>query len=189
MADERIIIEIIGKNNATGGGGDSGDSGDGDTSKPKNPNDELAAELKKVFHPLADKKNGFFAKHEWAKAIYDQAKSTITTAFNVEINRYFSLNEAYLAETDYNNFKKVLNFSSQVFGSVASGTIAGAEIGGVWGSAIGAAIGLGASLFTSSISTAGQLSNYYQSLNATVAQTNFSASRASLINNSEGTEN
>ena len=111
----------------------------------------------------------------------DRANSLSQNSALSVVNRYFSLSENYMAETDYNNVMTVVNKVK----SFASTVSTGASIGGVAGALVAAAA-WGTNEF---ISYQNRMSGYYQALNATNYQTQFDRSRLGLTNEGKGTEN
>lgn len=181
----KIVIEILGEN---GSGGDS----DEKKKKDEDKFDDVSEIISGILHPFATINKEItdnFPKSKFAFMFFDQAKSIVTSAFNAEVNRFFTLTENYVAERSYNGIKQTINTATGFLGAMGAGAIAGAKAGGGYGAIIGAVLSGGGYIANSFINSAATMSSYQQSLNATVAQTNFSASRASLINNSEGTEN
>lgn len=119
-------------------------------------------------------------------------ETTINTVENVAdsaINRYTTLQEDYLTAQTYSNVKSTISRAKQLGGSIVSGAVSGMATAGPAGAVIGAvssAISFGANQY---LEYQKRMSSYYQQLNATNFQTNYSASRLGLVNNGRGTEN
>lgn len=182
MADTRkITIEIL-----------SGDSQTSEKkSKKKDANDELSKTINKIFHPIQSIEAGTIAKFALANQIYQQVKANFWTAVDYTHNRYFSLSEDYMGQVNYNNTKNIYSRAKSYATSAATGFISGMTLSG--GNPV---LGITGAI----LSTAGQavgdvfsyqekISNYYQSLNSTNAQTEFSRQRTGLYNEGRGTEN
>lgn len=119
-------------------------------------------------------------------------ETTINIVENVAdsaINRYTTLQEDYLTAQTYSNVKSTISRAKQLGGSIVSGVVSGMATAGPSGAVIGAissAVNYGASQY---LEYQKRMSSYYQQLNATNFQTNYSASRLGLVNNGRGTEN
>lgn len=163
---KKIIIEIIDSSNSSSGG-------EGESESP------LIKLLPQEEKPKQKKKKS-------AEEIYlihsaKRAVQTLGNSISLSINRYFSLQEDYLAENLYSNVKTAIGKAESLYGSIKAGGLAlgpaGMLIGGVMWSA------------TEALSQHQRYSNYYAQLNATNAQTEFSQKRAGLYDNGRGTEN
>lgn len=119
-------------------------------------------------------------------------ETTINVIENVAdsaINRYTTLQEDYLTAQTYSNVKSTISRAKQLGGSIVSGVVSGMATAGPIGAVIGAISSVanyGASQY---LEYQKKMSSYYQQLNATNFQTNYSASRLGLVNNGRGTEN
>lgn len=119
-------------------------------------------------------------------------ETTINVIENVAdsaINRYTTLQEDYLTAQTYSNVKSTISRTKQLGGSIVSGVVSGMATAGPIGAVIGAISSVanyGASQY---LEYQKKMSSYYQQLNATNFQTNYSASRLGLVNNGRGTEN
>lgn len=113
---------------------------------------------------------------------------TIVNSAEVSLNRYFSMSENYMAETDYKNTMNVINKSTSFAGSVLLGAKAGAALG-PYGAAVGSFVMAASWLGNEAINYRQRMSNYYQNLNATNYQTEFDRTRLGLSNEGKGTEN
>lgn len=169
MAEERrIIVEIVSKNSEM-------------QTNPNNP-EEKKEELPgsqqsiKVKHISVDK-----TARSLTSMIKDRGEGLLRQSLTTTVNRYFSLSENYMAETDYSNVMTTINKGKSFVSTVK----VGAAIGGWAGAAIGAAA-WGVNEF---VSYQSRMSNYYQNLNATNYQTQFDRSRLGLTNEGKGTEN
>lgn len=107
----------------------------------------------------------------------------------VSLNRYFSMSENYMAETDYQNAMTMINKSKSLYSTMASGVMMGAAVGGPVGMAIGSIISAGTFVASEFVNYQQRMSNYYQNLNATRYQTEFDRTRMGLTNEGKGTEN
>lgn len=163
---KKIIIEIIDSSNSSSGG-------EGESESP------LIKLLPQEEKPKQKKKKS-------AEEIYlihsaKRAVQTLGNSINLSINRYFSLQEDYLAENLYNNVKTTFGKFEGLVGNIK----AGAGVAGF----VGATIGAGLWVTSEAINQHQRYSNYYAQLNATNAQTEFSQKRAGLYDNGRGTEN
>ena len=104
------------------------------------------------------------------------------------IKRYASLNEDYMTSQLMSNVKDTIDRTKSGINTIASGASALSAFG-PWGMAAGAIIGGATFLFDQHMEYQRRMSSYYQQLNASNFQTEFSSSRLGLINNGRGTEN
>ena len=154
--------------------------------------DELEKRFDKMLEPKKNSstsKKEVSAKQYFAGKAFDLTLNLITQTASTSINKYFQLSEDYMSENVYKNTMVMVNKAKSLGGTVISGAIAGAKVGGVWGAIAGgtiAAIGWGGSEY---IQNQAALSSYYQSINATSMQTEFSRTRAGLVDNGRGTDN
>lgn len=175
MADTRkIVIEIT-----QGNGGSS--------NQPSNKN-KVNKDFQELLHPLKKLKTEILGENVLINQAFDTAKKAILNSVSVTANRYFNLKEDYLSENLVNNALTAVGKVTSFGSAVASGAILGSSVTGI-GTAVGAAIAATGWVVNEGISMYGQLSNYYQSINATTYQTQFSRVRAGLINEGRGTEN
>ena len=153
---------------------------------------ELEERFNKMLEPKTknkNKKEKISAKQYFTHKALDQAFSLIKQTTSMSVNRYFNLNEDYMSENSYRNISTAVNKGVSLATTVVGGAMAGAKVGGVWGGIGGAiisTIGWGGAEFIQNQAT---LSSYYQSINASNMQTNFSRTRAGLADNGRGTEN
>lgn len=123
MADTRkILIEI----RLTGSNG-----------TPKPDPDEKPSET--ALQPTRNSEKALGAYSVLLNQAYQNAKSLVTSAVNYGVNKYFSLREDYIGETDWNATKSILGLVS----GFATTTVAGVMAGGVAGGII-ASVGYGA---------------------------------------------
>ena len=173
MEARKITIEILNTTKA---------EPDGENKKEKSASEEkFDGDLSKLLHPIKTAEKAMFGKHILAKQAYDQVKSVLGNAINSSLNRYYSLSENYMLETDIANLKTGISKATS-FGTTV---VSGAMVGGPWGAAIAAAGWIG----NEAISYNNSLSNYYNQVNTNNYNTNFSRTRASLYDNGRGTEN
>ena len=107
----------------------------------------------------------------------------------VSLNRYFSMSENYMAETDYQNAMTLINKGKSLYSSLTTSALAGGAVGGPFGVAVGAIIGATSWAANEYVNYQQRMSNYYQNLNATRYQTEFDRTRMGLTNEGKGTEN
>lgn len=103
-------------------------------------------------------------------------------------NRSLSLTENYLAQNNKAKTMKAVKSTASLASSIIAGVKLG-SIGGPIGIAVGTAVSIaswGAGQF---LNYQNRMSNYYQQINESNFNTEFSQVRAGLINNSRGTEN
>lgn len=193
------VIEII-----IGGTAETEGSGGGSGSKEKSSEDIFSDKIQKLAHPINTAKGAarkglesVLGKAGAAGALYfaGNAASTAYRLARMELNRSFSLKENYLAQNKITAFESemgaVKGIASTMGSSVAMGAMAGSSFGPV-GTVIGAVFGTVYGGVTSAmnvqIQKAETMERHNMQLNATNAQTEFSASRAALVNGSRGTE-
>ena len=82
---------------------------------------------------------------------FETAKRLIIQGVDVGLNRQFSINEDYMGETTYQNAKNVIGKVTSIASTIGGGTLAGAQVGGLWGAAIGFGI---SAIFTLSMKQA-----------------------------------
>lgn len=112
-----------------------------------------------------------------------------------EVNRYFSLTDDYISQNKANEIKTRISRFKTSLSSVAKGAAKGmaagsalGPLGQAFGIVIGAVSGLNRSVLEARIERNVKKEQYDIQLNATNIQTNFMASRASLVNGGRGTE-
>lgn len=166
MPDVRKIVVEINENKTTKVVNDSGD---------------VNVDVRSLLHPVKTLENVAFGKNTLVNQAYQNAKNLVIQALELSLGRYYALSEDYIAENSINNLKVGINKVSTLV-SVVGGA---AMVGGAAGAAM-AAVGWGASQIVSGINAK---NNYYANINAATYQTEFLKKRASLVDNSQGTEN
>ena len=168
MADDRkIVIEI--KSSSSVGKNDKKDEDNG------------FKNLNEMLHPLRTGEKILKGKSIIGYEIYNQTKQLISQTVSLSVNRYFSLAEDYMGQNSLNNISNNLNraanFSSALITAIQTGNpISGGLIMAGWG-------------VSQYIQNQSNLSGYYESINASNYNTQFSRIRAGLVNNGRGTEN
>ena len=203
MANGEITITILGE-------GGAGDGGGGTTNKKEKTPAELMREgLNKVLHPLRTAQEGIkdaaidllggsggatAAVGIGAKVLSDALAMAYSIAM-MEHNRYFTLTEDYLGQNKMNVIQTQIGTAKSMLSSIGSGAAAGMAAGMAGGPvamAIGTVIGAITSgakaVITTKMQTDQKVEQHNMQLNAINAQTNFMASRASLVNGGRGTE-
>lgn len=201
MANGEITITILGE----GGSGDGGATG----KKEKTPADLMREGLNKVLHPLRTAQEAVkdaaidllggsggatAAVGIGAKVLSDALAMAYSIAM-MEHNRYFTLTEDYLGQNKMNVIQTQIGTAKSMLSSIGSGAAAGMAAGMAGGPvamAIGTVIGAITSgakaVITTKMQTDQKVEQHNMQLNAINAQTNFMASRASLVNGGRGTE-
>lgn len=201
MANGEITITILGE----GGAGDGGATG----KKEKTPADLMREGLNKVLHPLRTAQEAVkdvaidllggsggatAAVGIGAKVLSDALAMAYSIAM-MEHNRYFTLTEDYLGQNKMNVIQTQIGTAKSMLSSIGSGAAAGMAAGMAGGPvamAIGTVIGAITSgakaVITTKMQTDQKVEQHNMQLNAINAQTNFMASRASLVNGGRGTE-
>lgn len=201
MANGEITITILGE----GGAGDGGAKG----KKEKTPADLMREGLNKVLHPLRTAQEAVkdaaidllggsggatAAVGIGAKVLSDALAMAYSIAM-MEHNRYFTLTEDYLGQNKMNVIQTQIGTAKSMLSSIGSGAAAGMAAGMAGGPvamAIGTVIGAITSgakaVITTKMQTDQKVEQHNMQLNAINAQTNFMASRASLVNGGRGTE-
>lgn len=195
MADGVIEIIIGGDG---GGGSESGSQVSGRKERAKNPHDAFVNKLDSLLHPGQTAKSKLMqtlkdnpAQIAQAGAILYMVKDMASTAWryaNMELNRSFSLKENYLAQNKMNMFHQQMGALKSTVSTIGSSVMMGAAAGGPWGAVAGLAYGVVKSAVDITVQKEQKMEQYNMQLNATNAQTQFSASRAALVNGSRGTE-
>ena len=112
--------------------------------------------------------------------VFNNTKNLINQAVNTTLNRYYALSENYKFQNTVTNLKTTLSTGRNLVSSI----VAGAEFGPV-GAIAGAVIGVA----SEGINLFNKYSNYYQQLNATNMQTEWTGKRMGLYDEGRGTEN
>lgn len=184
MADDRkITITILDSSESVGS------ENDGSSSEKLGVEEQLNATLKKMYNPVKDSAKKSEAKSVLINQTIEMAKKTFLNNVMFSLRRSNTLLEDYMGEMQLQHITTAINKGIGLGTAIASGASIGSKAGGVVGGAIGAGIGIlswGTNEFISGQATR---SGIYQNLNENVFQTEFSATRAGLINNSRGTEN
>lgn len=193
------VIEII-----IGGTAEAGSSGGGSGSKEKSSEDIFSDKIQKLAHPINTAKGiarkgveTLLGKEGAVGALYfvGHAVSTAYRLAKMELNRSFSLKENYLAQNKMTAFESEMGalkgIASTMGSSIGMGVMAGSKfgpVGMVIGAVFGTVYGGIASATNIQIQKAETMERHNMQLNATNAQTEFSSSRAALVNGSRGTE-
>ena len=127
-------------------------------------------------------------KADTFKKVAKDVNNSVLSLAEGTVNRFFTLNEDYMAQDLYNNVKNSINKAKSLKGTAISIGKVAKTIGGVAGATAGVALGA-ATIVTEMVNYRQRMGSYYQALNATNYQTGFSATRAGLVNDSRGTEN
>ena len=166
--DRRIIVEITSKI-------------DLDVTTNNQPEEEELPGSRKHIQKFNNEKTIDHKARSMAKMYFNRAKEFTSNSSTSVINRYFSLSENYMAETDYNNLMTRIGKVNSLWATLKVGSSIGGPIG-----TVAAAAAWGTNEF---ISYQNRMSGYYQALNATNYQTQFDKSRLGLTNEGKGTEN
>lgn len=207
MAEGKITITIIGSD---GGGGGGGDDSSVKKKKEKKPADIMQETLNKILHPIKSAEsamkdsvvdflggsNAAIAAVGLGTKVLGDALSTAYSIAIMEHNRYFALTEDYMGQNKMNIIQSQIGAAKTIMSSIGSGAAQGALIGSVAGP-IGAAVGAVIGMISNGIKTGinmrverdQKIEQYNMQLNAINVQTEFMASRASLVNGGRGTEN
>ena len=203
MANGSIKITILGSGDGSGTGGQQ-------KKKEKTSGDIMMDNLKKIMHPtktitegveqslieaLGGSEGAVMAVGLGEKLVSDVASVAFSIAM-MEHNRYFTLREDYIGQNKMSMFQTQMNASKSLLSSIMGGALAGAAKGLATGNPLAIATGAVFGGVSSGIKTGidmriqrdQKIEQYNMQLNATNAQTQFMASRASLINGGRGTE-
>lgn len=203
MANGSIKITILGSGDGSGTGG-------GQKKKEKTSGDIMMDNLKKIMHPIKTTTEGVeqsligalgggggavMAVGLGVKLVSDAASEVFSIAM-MEHNRYFTLREDYIGQNKMSMLQTQMNTSKALLSSITSGALAGAATGLATGNPLVIAAGAVIGGVSSGVKTGldmriqrdQKIEQYNMQLNATNAQTQFMASRASLINGGRGTE-
>lgn len=190
MANGEITITILSEN--------------GDVEKKeKTPSEIGHSKTKKIQNPISPDDSDFhILSEDIAKGLagigamlLKDATEVATTYALSEVNRYFSLTGDYISQNKLNEIKTRIGRAQSTASALRRGAAKGAALGAVGGpmlAALGIAIGAASearkSLVEARIERNVRKEQYDIQLNATNIQTNFMASRASLVNGGRGTE-
>jgi len=204
MANGDIKISIIGS-----GDGSEKKSG-GRKKKEKTPAEMMYDTIKKLVHPVQTAKTA--AEEDAINALGGTGKSAMFVGLGAKIvadvaqeaysiavmehNRYFSLREDYIGQNKMNAIQTQMSMAKSLLSSITGGALAGAAIGMSSANPAGVAVGAVVGAVTSGVKAGlnlriqrdQKIEQYNMQLNATNAQTQFMASRASLVNGGRGTE-
>lgn len=198
MADG--VIEIIIGSGEGGGTGSGGGGAARKKEKASNPHEAFANKLDSFMHPIRtgqaelmknlkqNLKPENVAKASAAIFVIKDIASQIWRYGNMELNRHFSLRENYLAQNKINMFHQQMDSIKGVASSIGSSVAMGAIAGGPVGAAAGLIYGAAKTAIDVTVKKEQKMEQYNMQLNATNAQTQFSASRAALVNGGRGTE-
>jgi hypothetical protein len=180
MADTRkITIEIL-----------NSESGSNDSEKSGNigADDNIGKTINKIMHPIKSAENVTIGKTVILNQAYQQAKQMLTQTIDLSLNRYYTLTEDYLGQTNYQHIRTAYGKVTGLASSIAGGAMTGGMAGPV-GAAIGAVIGATSWGINQTIQNQANLSGYYQDLNAANFNMQFNRTRAGLVNEGRGTDN
>lgn len=167
MADTRkIVIEIQGGSSSSDG---------------KSKEERESSLTSKLLHPIKSIEKATVGKNVLLNQAYQNTKSLVIQTASTSINRYFSLSEDYIMQNTVSNTMTTLNKVKGLGQSV----LLGAQIGGP----VGTFFGLGAWGVSEFITNQANLSSYYEGINAANYQTQYTRTRAGLVDNGRGTEN
>ena len=189
MASGEITITILGQGGASSS-----------KEREKTPSEIEQSKTEKLQNPLSSDGDigvstiaGTFGKVV-GLIVYDEAQFLKTYALS-EVNRYFSLTDDYISQNKLNELKTRINRFKTTNSAAVSGALKGAvaarrlgPVGQAIGAVIGAASGVRRSGLEARVERNVRKEQYDMQLNATNIQTNFMASRASLVNGGRGTE-
>lgn len=197
MAEGKITITIL-------------DGGDGKKEekekKEKTPAQLQYEKLQKLAHPLKTANSELeksitlggkgLAMAGWAGMIGKEVLSNAAYYAKMELNRYFTLKEDYMGQNTMSALQAYTDTTKSIMSSIGSTALQYASIGiatgnvaGVVGGAIlGAVVGGVTSVAKARTETAQNIEQTNMQMNATNMQTQFSASRAGLVNGGRGTE-
>ena len=168
MAEVRkITIEIV----EGEGGGDDGEN----KKKKKTDEDKTRKRQEQTFKQIG-------------KKAFNTAYQIISSGVENTLQREYTLTENYMSQTVYANAKNTISMVKDLGHSMVAAVKLG-SLGGPVG--IAASVGITAAAWTFShvLSYQNRMSSYYQSLNASNYQSDFSQIRAGLIDGGRGTEN
>lgn len=192
MVNGDITITILGKSS-------TGDSSDGTKKKKEKSAADLMREtVRKILNPTKTAQEGIINLFGGEDATNNAinfgksiVKNALTTAYDIamtEHNRYFTLTEDYIAQNRMNSLTAQLGTATSMIGSAIAGAMAGLDAGGIPGAIIGATVGVAITGTKLRVEHDKKIEQHNMQLNAVNAQTEFMASRASLVNGGRGTE-
>lgn len=202
MAEGKITITILG--------------GDGDGEKKqalekpqKTPAQQMLDKVKALAHPLRTAHENFDKRVQEALGggigatmavaggtkLVTEALGLVGYFAKLELNRYFTLKEDYMGQNTLTALQAYSGTAKSMLSSIGSDAIAGAMVGSYFGPAgtvvggvLGAAFGGAVSGVKARTETEQKIEQVNMQMNATNMQTQFSATRAGLVNGSRGTE-
>lgn len=118
---------------------------------------------------------------------WSTANQIIKGEINYNLNRKYSLTEDYLAQQAKTNTMRIMDQTINVVNSTVSGAISGGMIGNVAGAVIGGILGATSSIYSAVSERRSAGNQAYAQLNATNAQTSYSATRFGLTDGGRGT--
>mgnify|MGYP003397237505 CR=1 FL=1 len=118
---------------------------------------------------------------------WQSANQIIKGEINYNLNRKYSLTEDYLAQQAKTNTMRILDQTINVVTSTVSGAMSGAMIGHGVGAVFGAIFGATSSIYSAVSERRSTGNQAYAQLNATNAQTSYSATRFGLTDGGRGT--
>lgn len=202
MAEGKITITIL------DGGGGSGEK-KAREKKEKTPAELMISSLKKISHPLKSLGSsaeesilqalggggGAVAAVGWGGMILKDTISMAGYFARLELNRYFTLKEDYMGQNTLTALQAYSGTAKSMLSSIGSSALQGAIFGKGFGP-VGVAIGaVGGAVLGGAVSgvkarteTEQKIEQVNMQMNATNMQTQFSATRAGLVNGSRGTE-
>ena len=180
MADTRkITIEIL---------GDESSSSSDSQNKKEDTETKIGTTINKIMHPIKSAETATIGKTVILNQAYQQAKQMLTQTIDLSLNRYYTLTEDYLGQTNYQHIRTAYGKVTGLASSIAGGAMTGGMAGPV-GAVVGAVISATSWGINQSIQNKANLSGYYQDLNAANFNTQFNRTRAGLVNEGRGTEN
>jgi hypothetical protein len=131
---------------------------------------------------------GTLVKYAGVQALETVAEIVLSRA-DAAVSRYCTLQEDYLTQQTTANVKDTISRAQRGLTSIANGFATGLASAGPVGAVIGAVASAASFGNSQYMEYQQKMSGYYQQLNATNFQTNYSSSRLGLVNNGRGTEN
>ena len=190
MANGEITITILSENSDV-------------EKKKKTPSEIGHSKTKKIQRPIPSEDSEYDISGEdaakgligiGALLLKDAAEVATTYALS-EANRYFSLTRDYISQNKFNEVKTRIGRAQSTASAFRRGAAKGTAVAGVGGpvfAALGANSGAasepGKTQDEPTVERNQTKQQYDTQLNATNIQTNFMASRASLVNGGRGTE-
>lgn len=195
---EGVIEIIIGGASSTGGS--SGSIESANNGAENQIEETFNSAVNKLMHPMRSAKSGVvdavgnLLGSKAARAttgvftLVGNAAALALKLARTDLNRAFALKENYLAQNHMAAFSAEMDAAKSLATSLLSGAAVGFTTGGPLGAIIGGISGAATSAINLQLQKGETIERYNMQLNATNAQTEFSASRAALVNGSRGTE-